>query len=813
MSSGMNKIGQGSWEQERLGVRRNFQRIASTVLGPESTPIFAGLTLTGLTANALIYPDTNKLLTSATYLTTSGTTLDIAGKVTVGSQTSPQDVTATRQYGLELHYSGNNYNVTGIRNRAQLVTTDASTKTALGGLFQAANNDGIDAGVLMGFMAEAIGKSTSNASTITTMRGGLIGTEWGALDTVTNLKTLHIRGHSRNAAGAGSFGTGYALYIENEAVGGNGQAYDAGIYFKGTNLSAGNKAFTYGIDFSGGTYGTAEILFKDGTILDSRNIAGGLYGINVEILTGDKTLTSETDEMYQYLDEGGEHRNITLNTASATAGDRFVIRHNGVYDDSHFLIIKQGATELDELYAGAIKKFIFDGTNWIAVSIGTAEDSSKHTNIAIGGKAKSYLRGVSVGFDASGYNKGVAIGYVVRGYTFGIAIGEGSAGYNYGVAIGADTRGMRKGVAVGYQAGCNIDTTADRGNILLGYQAGDNITIGTYNVLLGYDIDTPAVDTDNFMSLGNIIFATGVDGTGTIVSSGNVGIAEPDPETILEITHAQPYITLHNSTHEDTDGGGEVRIIGKREDGAGTETAAGQIEISHDGSGANDQLGKIVEYVNTGAGLVAARAIKSTTDWVINKTSGVGIKVDLAAPTFGWRDLKGKITNSKGATKPSEITYREGITQFQFGAGDDAGLEYHIPHDYVPGTDIHLHVHWSHISGAVTGGNVIFTYEITYCKGHNQAAFPATVTGTITGTASSTQYKHIISEGQISISTGSGTQIDTDDLEPDGLILCRIEMTTNNMTGATPDPFIHEVDVHYQSTNLATKQKAPNFYI
>ena len=209
---------------------------------------------------------------------------------------------------------------------------------------------------------------------------------------------------------------------------------------------------------------------------------------------------------------------------------------------------------------------------------------------------------------------------------------------------------------------------------------------------------------------------------------------------------------------------------------------------------------------------IRTSASPAFTGLILAKASGGGIKVDINTPTFGWRDLKGKITNSKGATKPSEITYREGITQFQFGAGDDAGLEYHIPHDYVLGTDIHLHVHWSHISGAVTGGNVVFTYEITYAKGHNRGAFPQSVTGTITGTASATQYKHIISEGQISISTGSGTQIDTDDLEPDGLILCRIEMTTNNMTGATPDPFIHEVDVHYQSTNLGTKQKAPPFY-
>jgi len=298
-------------------------------------------------------------------------------------------------------------------------------------------------------------------------------------------------------------------------------------------------------------------------------------------------------------------------------------------------------------------------------------------------------------------------------------------------------------------------------------------------------------------------------------STGNMGWGETAPETLAEWTHAQPYLTLHNSTHEDSDGGRESRINFKGEQSGGEETTLARIEVSHDGA-VDDEKGKIVISTNNGSDTNTPTnqlMIQSTGDWVINKTSGIGIKVDLSTPTFGWRDLKGKITNSKGATKPSEITYREGITQFQFGAGDDAGLEYHIPHDYVPGTDIHLHVHWSHISGAVTGGNVVFTYEITYCKGHNQAAFPATVTGTITGTASAIQYQHVISEGQISAATPeAGVQIDSDDLEPDGLILCRIEMTTNNMTGATPDPFIHEVDVHYQSTNLGTKQKAPDFY-
>ena len=97
----------------------------------------------------------------------------------------------------------------------------------------------------------------------------------------------------------------------------------------------------------------------------------------------------------------------------------------------------------------------------------------------------------------------------------------------------------------------------------------------------------------------------------TIQHNGKVGFGTYNPETLLTMVSAAPYLTLYNNTEEDTDGGGESRIIGKREDGAGTPTAAGQIEISHDGSGANDQLGKIILSVNTGAGLVQALKIGS----------------------------------------------------------------------------------------------------------------------------------------------------------------------------------------------------------
>jgi len=221
------------------------------------------------------------------------------------------------------------------------------------------------------------------------------------------------------------------------------------------------------------------------------------------------------------------------------------------------------------------------------------------------------------------------------------------------------------------------------------------------------------------------------------------------------------------------------------------------------------------QNIHTGATPTFA-GLTLTGDLVLPKTTGNGIKVDTATPTFGWRDLLGKITNAGGANKPTNATYRSGISQFQFSAGDESIIEFHIPHDYVAGTDIFLHVHWSHIGTFVTGGSLTFTAESAYAKGHEQAAFSAPASGTfVSDTATATQYHHMVSETQLSASSPAGLQLDTDDLEPDGVVLMRLEMTTNNITvseGAVPDPFIHFVDIHYQSTNIATKAKVPDFY-
>jgi hypothetical protein len=285
----------------------------------------------------------------------------------------------------------------------------------------------------------------------------------------------------------------------------------------------------------------------------------------------------------------------------------------------------------------------------------------------------------------------------------------------------------------------------------------------------------------------------------------------------IELEFTEPYLTLHNSTHEDSDGGRESRLNFKGEQSGGEETTLARIEIGHDGS-ADDEKGFIDFYTNDGNdgdSPTKQKRIQNTGDWVINKTSGVGIKVDLAAPTFGFADLLGEpAVKNTGGSRPALIAYRDGLFQFEFAAGEEEYFDYHIPHDYVKGTDIFLHFHWS-TNVAVDGGTVTFDYEISYAKAHAQAAFPASVSGTVvSATASTTQYTQELTEVQISASSPSGSQIDTDDLEPDGVIICTAGLNANNLTGGgVPDPFIHYIDIHYQTTGIiGTKKKVPDFY-
>ena len=176
---------------------------------------------------------------------------------------------------------------------------------------------------------------------------------------------------------------------------------------------------------------------------------GGGYSINTEILAADKTLTAGTDDNVQLLDPGGADRIITIDTAAASNGDTFLIINNDAYVDSKYLNIKEGGTVLDNLYPNSMKQFIFDGTNWKQMSIGT---TITQRNISLGYLSRSSLYGVSVGTDTNSIGGGIAIGEGADGSSHGVAIGESSYGYLQAVALGDKATCGWRGVSIGAES-------------------------------------------------------------------------------------------------------------------------------------------------------------------------------------------------------------------------------------------------------------------------------------------------------------------------------------------------------------------------
>ncbi|KKK52148.1 hypothetical protein LCGC14_3107840, partial [marine sediment metagenome] len=158
-------------------VRNNFQRIKSVLYGPDATPTFAGVTLSGLTSNALLY-SVSGVLTSLGVATngqlpigSTGAAPVLAGITGTANQvvSTPGAGSITLSTPQDIHSAASNFTVAGatVTGASVLGLNSAVFQPAAGGnsatFFQVKDADGGTPILNVDTVGEKVGIGNSNA--------------------------------------------------------------------------------------------------------------------------------------------------------------------------------------------------------------------------------------------------------------------------------------------------------------------------------------------------------------------------------------------------------------------------------------------------------------------------------------------------------------------------------------------------------------------------------------------------------------------------------------------------------------------------
>jgi|GEM_PF-3379804 len=278
-----------------------------------------------------------------------------------------------------------------------------------------------------------------------------LATEYAISDTVSHngssysCKLAHTSGASSEPGAGASWGTYWQLSAQKGTDG-----VDGGPGADGSN--------GVGVPV-GGTAGQ-KLSKIDGTDFNTEwvDVGSGAPSVNVEALSGEKTLTISSEEI-QVLSPGGSSKYVNLPTTGLAEGARFLIVNNG-YGTNALYIRDETSSKILEIYYGGHAEFYCDGTAWKQTS-GGGQSATVLGNNAAGGTGGTVIGynadakgGYSVAVGASAYASGsdvIVIGGYAQSSNSGIAIGISSVSSNSGIAIGygADTNNKHNAIALG----------------------------------------------------------------------------------------------------------------------------------------------------------------------------------------------------------------------------------------------------------------------------------------------------------------------------------------------------------------------------
>lgn len=176
----------------------------------------------------------------------------------------------------------------------------------------------------------------------------------------------------------------------------------------------------------------------------------------------------------------------------------------------------------------------------------------------------------------------------------------------------------------------------------------------------------------------------------------------------------------------------------------------------------------------------------------------------------GWNDIVSEMFTRLGPQCPDVGNFRDGIYLYEFptGVNREVYANFHLIHDYKPGSMVYPHVHWTLNSNAA--GTVRWVWEYTLARRHastGMVTFPATQTLVLEqAVPANSAYTHFVTESP------EGQGIPGTHLETDAVILSRIYRDGEHVNDTLDaSAFGIVVDLHYECDRFATPSRFPPF--